>query len=72
MEDNTESNSSRTDADINCLLALWGEDGSPFLMLLCWKSAVPACVVSDAYIVTTANDADRLVMSGHTNLITCK
>lgn len=29
------------------------------LMLPRWKAASPACVVTDAYVVTTATHADR-------------
>lgn len=34
-----------------------------------WKAASPLYVVTDAYVVTTVTQADRLVMSGYTNLI---
>lgn len=52
-------------AEINCLLhdltlRLSGEqnDGSPFLVLLCWEVVSPAYIVTDAYVATGAAHAD--------------
>ena len=61
-KDNTENNSLWTDAEINCQLAVWGR-------LLYNQSCKEPTVVTDAYVITTATKADRLVMFGHTNLI---
>lgn len=50
-------------------IVCWGDEGSPFLMLPCWKAASPMYIVTDTYVVTTATHADMLVRSGHTNPI---
>ena len=37
------------------------DDGSPFLMLLCWKSAPPLHIITDTYTVTIATHSDSYV-----------
>ncbi len=64
MEDNTENNSPRTEAEINCLLALWGGGFYKAKAGRRWKAASQTYVVTDAYVVTTATHTDRLMMSG--------
>ena len=57
-----ENNSSWTDTQINCLLALQGR----LLHRQSWKEPI---IVTDTYGVTTATHTDMLEMSGLTHPI---
>ena len=45
------------------------DDGSLLFVPPLREDASPAHIVTDAYVVTTAIHADRMVMSGHATLI---
>lgn len=50
------------------LLRDWRPDAEySFLMLLHWKAAAPVYVINEAYIITTATHAHKLVISGNAN-----
>ena len=45
------------------------DDGSPFVTLPLWRGSSPVYVGTDACVLTRETHADRLVMSGHKDLI---
>lgn len=57
----------KTDTEINDQLALWGDDGSLFLMFPHQKTVLSMCNVTDTYTVTTTHADNKSVMSGSLN-----